>query len=113
MRSIFKSDYLVLSKLSFIFSIFGSSFLNFHKLCFVIKRFVFGEEPLSIKKFKQEEPATNVFAAEVESLMAIAPNILHNEGRMFKTFHDYGLESNLPTGFLLMSNRSSCRSCMK
>jgi hypothetical protein len=40
------SDYLVLSKVLFVFRLFGLSFLKVKNLCFVLKRFIFGEHPL-------------------------------------------------------------------
>jgi hypothetical protein len=42
------SDYLVLSKVIFVFRLFVLSFFKVKKLCFVLKRFIFGDNPLPI-----------------------------------------------------------------
>ena len=110
MRSLI-SDYLVLSKLFFIYRLFGSGFLQVHKLCFVLKRFIFGEKALPYSKDHQQE--TRAFVAEAESLLSVVPGCDVSRKELFKELQEYGINCNYPTGCLLMTSHTKCRSCFK
>lgn len=103
----------VFAKLLFVFRLFGSSFLQVHKLCFVVKRFVWGEEPIPISQSQNEDSSTIAFAAEAESLLSLFPEIKKKPNDLFKDLHEFGLKSNFATGCILIPERDKCRSCFK
>lgn len=112
MPSLFDNDYSVLSRLFFILRLFGTTFLRFDKLCFVLKRFVFGETTLPIKHHVQEQHLTKVFKAEVESLLSItASKVPKNDHSLWSSLHEYGIDTNFPTGGFLISPYNNCRFC--
>lgn len=108
-------NYVVFSRLIFIFRIFGITFLKLKKLSFLLRRFVF---KLPIVSFKdklsgEEELATTEFVANCESLTSLLPELITNEKALREDLHAYGLNSNIPTGCLLITKRDRCRSCGK
>ncbi|KXJ21076.1 hypothetical protein AC249_AIPGENE27746 [Exaiptasia diaphana] len=109
-------DYAILARLIFVFRIFGLTFIKLKKLCLILRRFVLQSphERIKAKLSGDEEAAATEFAAQCESLNAIYPEVAaKDEKELRKVLHGYGIDSNIPTGYLLMTNRQKCRCCGK
>lgn len=111
-------NYVAFSRLVFVFRIFGTTFLKFKKLCFVLKKFVFKSEVPSLTDIESnlslEESSTAEFIATCQSLNSILPELASDSHKtLVQELHEYGMKSNIPTGCVLLSHRQKCRSCGK
>jgi len=83
------------------------------RLCYILKRYVYGEEAVEVSSLdeKKVDQEVSIFCAEVKSILDIYPGIIRKNGK--NELHKYGLDSNFPTGGLLMTDAENCRKCHK
>lgn len=110
-KMLFMKNLEYLSRLLFVLRLLGTAFLCLQDFSFVIKRFVFCEQPEKFNSKQHKEEALQ-FEAEVKTFLYTNPNITKNTPQeLFKQLNYYGLQGNSPIGKVLVTDRLVCRQC--
>ncbi|CAB3990482.1 Hypothetical predicted protein, partial [Paramuricea clavata] len=80
-------------------------------------KFVCGESADPREDFEKDETLCDEFSASVDNLFHLFPEISNfatgTANDLFRTFHDFSLETGIPAAAVLMSQRKECRRCGK